>query len=844
MKRLGIIKKVIIVHIGISILFLLASYFFWTSQNKQLVNFSLDGRNRAKIILHNNINLLSHQLTSYTYDYTYWDELVAFVQKPNNEWAKINLDETFSNFNITFGWVLDAKLNLVYSTNTVNNKNLLNFPLDTSATIQILNKDKFPHFFLSTEKYLLEVAGAPIQHSADSARTGVPFGYFFTARTWNKEYLDAIEIQNQSKIFHVTNEKLKELIITYDAESNPEIIFTSIPLRDHNGNTLLNLCSFYINNSIKEIREANSKYIPILFVAGGIVLALLLALFNRWILRPINTLSASLSTNKTEKLLELSLKASVFGEFAKLILEFFNQKKSLELEIAKRKQAENELLIKSSAIEQSPLSILIVDPNGFVEYVNPRFIEVSGYTLEEVINAKSFEFLAAEPAENLLAEIAKAVSVGIAWEGETLSRKKSGEYYWENVLVSSIKDQTGKLVHFLVLKENITEKKKILDELISAKEKAEESSRIKDAFFTNMSHELRTPMIGILGFAEIIMYDETDPEIVSKAEKIHKSGQRLLDTLNKVLDLSKAKSDFKEIHLTTVNISAAVKDSFHLFEQAAKQKALNYTLSCADDYNYFVTADNYMLDNIFNNLINNAIKFTHTGSIDVIISGTEEHVMVSVRDTGIGIPKQALGLIFEEFRQVSEGIGRNFTGTGLGLSLTKEYTEILHGKIYVESEVGKGSPFTVQFRIVKREKNRRLNTTREIPQDLGLKNTTNDIKKILIVEDDEITIEVLKSYLNNHYQYDIANNEADVLELIDRSDYHAIIMDVNLGRGGNGIVITKKIKLNSRNSAVPIIAATAFAMAGDKEEFLEAGCDYYLSKPYLRKELLTILNSI
>ncbi len=844
MRRIGIISKVIIVHVGISLLFLVVSYFFWMGQNKQLANFSLDDRKRSEVILQNNIKILSKQFTSYTYDYTYWDEMVAFVKKPDMNWAKINIDESFTNFNIAFGWVLDTKFNIVYSTNRVSNKSLFNFPLDSATTSRILNKNKFPHFFLRTEDYLLEVTGAPIQYSADSTRTGIPFGYYFTARNWDKNYIGNIETQNQSKIFYVSNEELRSLQIQYDAAKTPEIIFTSIPLLDYNGSAYFNLCSVHINYSIKGIKEANAKYIPLLFVIGCIVFALLLALFNHWILQPIRTLSTSLSTEKTEKLLGLSQKKSVFGDYAKLILEFFNQKKSLVLEISKRKHVENELLIKSSAIEQSPLSILIIDPYGAVEYVNPKFIEVSGYSLEEMLNAESFDFLSAQLSDDLIKDIVRSISAGNAWGGEALAKKKSGEHYWENVLISPIKDETEKVVHFLVLKEDVTEKKKILNELISAKEKAEESSRIKDAFFTNMSHELRTPMIGILGFAELIMFEENNLGTVEKAEKIHKSGLRLLDTLNKVLDLSKAKSDYKDIHLKTLNLSATVKDSFYLFEQAAKQKELSYNLTCADDYNYFVNADDYMLTSIFNNLINNAIKFTNAGSIDVIISGTDERVIVSVKDTGIGIPVESLGLIFDEFRQVSEGIGRTFAGTGLGLSLTKEYTEILQGKINVESEVDRGSVFTVSFQIVKKEKNKRLKTTGEIMLESQPEKSTTDNKRILIVEDDEITVEVLKSYLNNYCQYDIANNEAAVLDLAKRVDYYAIIMDINLGRGGNGKEITKKIKMGSRNSTIPIIAATAFAMAGDKEEFLEAGCDYYLSKPYLRKELLAILNSI
>lgn len=844
MRRVGIITKVIIVHAGISLLFLVVSYFFWMGQNKQLTNFSLDDRKRSNIILHNNIHLLSKQLISYTYDYTYWDEMVEFVKKPDNNWAEINIDETLSNFNISFCWVLDSKYHLVYSTNKVSNKSLLNFPLDSATTSRILNKNKFPHFFLSTEKYLLEVTGAPIQHSADSTRTGIPFGYYFTARNWDKNYTDKIETQNQSKIFYVSSEELKTLLIQYDAENNPEIIFTSIPLLDYNGSIYYNLCSLHINYSIKGIKDANAKYIPLLLLAGGIVLVFLLALFNNWILQPIRILSTSLSTYETERLSNLSRKKSVFGDYAKLILEFFNQKKSLEIEIDKRQQAEKELLIKSNAIEQSPLSILITDPSGIVEYVNPKFLELSGYSENDVLNKQTIEFFSEKSSEEFNKEVWQTILMGHDWSGELQGKRKNGEHYWEKVLISPIKDVSGNILHFLSLKEDITEKKKILNELIYAKERVEESSRIKDAFFTNMSHELRTPMIGILGFAELITYEPENPETVEHAKRIYRSGERLLDTLNKILDLSKAKSNFEKAHITTINISDVIKDSFMLFEQAAKNKYLEYSLTGDLGYNYFALSDGYMLNSIFNNLIANAIKFTHRGYVEINISGTDEKVVINIKDSGIGIPQDYLTLIFEEFRRVSEGIGRTFEGTGLGLALAKNYVEILNGTIAVKSLVDKGSVFTVTFPITKKEKNKVLGSTGERIKKTSASDKDSLAKKILIVEDDEITIEVLKSYLGSDYYYDIVNNESDTLELVNQVDYHAIIMDINLGRGGNGIEITKKIRLGSRNNTTHVIAATAFAMAGDKEEFLEAGCDFYLSKPYLKKDLLSILNSI
>lgn len=846
MKKLrsnSIIKKIIIVHLCISLLFFIGSYLMWKNQEKQLIDFSLEGRKRISLQLKNSLALLSQQFISYTYDYTYWDDMVVFVNKPNAEWAAVNIEGTISHFNISFVWVLDQEFKPVYFSNSKKFTNN-NFPINKETINNIFSKNKFPHFFLFTGTYLLEIAGAPIQYSIDSNRVGKPQGYFISARLWDEDYLRIIEKQSQSKIFFTLNGKFNSIEEKYEVAASPEIIFASLPLLDYSGNIIYNLYSVHTDSAISEIKDAYNRYAPIWFVVGTLILIFLLGLFNKWVFKPIGILSKSLASNETVQLIGLAQKRDVFGDFANLLLEFFNQKKYLEIEVAKRKLAEKELLTKSSAIEQSPLSILISNTAGIIEYVNPKLIDTSGYSEAEIVGNKSLEYIFEFYKNDFYNNIWQTIQTGLSWSGEIFSKKKNGKTYWETVLISPIKNEEGNVLHFLVLKEDITEKKNILNELILAKDKAEESSRIKDAFFNNMSHELRTPMIGILGFAEMIMEEEKNNETIEKAKIIHKSGRRLLDTLNKVLDLSKAKSDFEKTNITPLNISEIARESFKLFEQVAKQKEIDYSITCEDNMDYYVMADSYMLNSTFNNLLNNALKFTRAGNISITISGTNDEVFIGVKDTGIGIPHESLSLIFEEFRQVSEGIGRNFEGTGLGLALTKKYVELLGGSISVESVIGKGSLFTVTFPIVKREHNDVLVITAETIDDLLLEKKTSHPKKILIVEDDEITVEVLKSYLENDYAYDIAANELKALELIKANDFYAIIMDINLGRGGNGLEITRKIKNGERNKLTPIIASTAFAMSGDKEEFLEAGCDFYLSKPYRRKDLLSILDSI
>lgn len=704
MRFNSIISKILLVYGVFSFLFLFGSYLIWEKQKDLLVESSNSRRERAELIFTNTVQSLTSQMTIYTYDYTYWDETVDFVRNPSKEWAIINLEETMPNFNVSFVWILNPNFELIYSHNVFNDTRYVKMPINKDVVREIITREKFPHFFFQTKDYLLEFSGAPIQRSADSNRVGTPYGYLFNARVWNENYIKILQQQSQSEILFILPKDYNQIERKYDPNTNPENIFAKMKLKDYKDNTLLYLCSVFTDDSLIEVRKNYNNYSTIWFTGGSITLVVILFLLNLWIFRPIKILSKSFSTGKTEGLVRLTKVDNVFGDYAKLFLNFLTQKRILEDEIKKREIAEKELFIRSSAVEQSPVSILIVEAEGAAEYVNPKFVETSGYTLDDLAGKKSFEFLSANPSEDFSKSIRSTVGKGSAWEGEILSKSKEGKTYWENVLVAPIKEENGKISRYVVLKEDITEKKRILNELISAKEAAEESSRMKEAFFTNMSHELRTPLIGILGFAEMIIDENSNERTVSKAQVIHKSGKRLLETLNNVLDLSKAKKNFDSMVYEEIELLSLVEESFGLFEQAAKQKGLSYNLFCDKTYNYFINADSYLLNSILNNLLSNAIKFTNSGKVELTLSDNGNNVTIDVSDTGIGIPKESTDLVFKEFRQVSEGIGRFFGGTGLGLSLVKKYTELLNGTISLKSSVGEGSTFCVTLPLLRKDK--------------------------------------------------------------------------------------------------------------------------------------------
>jgi PAS domain S-box-containing protein len=244
------------------------------------------------------------------------------------------------------------------------------------------------------------------------------------------------------------------------------------------------------------------------------------------------------------------------------------------------------------------------------------------------------------------------------------------------------------------------ERKEYEKQIIMAKEKAEEMNILKTNFLANMSHELRTPMIGILGFSDALTMELQDDDMRDMAETIHFSAERLMNTLNQLLDLSRIEANKADIKLEVLNIVDCLGNIIKTFDLAAKKRKLYLNYEIIDD-GIFANLDKIMFEQVINNLINNAVKFTDKGGITVqVMKGVIDSIncsIIKVKDTGIGIEKENQNKIFEEFRQASEGISRKYEGTGLGLTITKKSLELMNGRISVESQPGVGSVFTISF---------------------------------------------------------------------------------------------------------------------------------------------------
>ncbi|MCX6147188.1 MAG: ATP-binding protein [Candidatus Kapabacteria bacterium] len=406
---------------------------------------------------------------------------------------------------------------------------------------------------------------------------------------------------------------------------------------------------------------------------------------------------------------------------------------------------------------------------------------------------------------------------------------------WWEMSYFPVKDSKGYIIGVTLVSANINERKIAEIELISAKDKAEESERLKSSFLANMSHELRTPMNGILGFSEMLETEKDISQVNEFAKMINIGSQRLMETLNLILDISLIESGVNKVILENFDLIKELNQIINIHRANANIKNLFINVnSIYDKLN--IHSSLKAIDSILNNLINNAIKFTKSGGITIDIEIEDEtNVLINIIDTGIGIEEKYLDIIFEEFRQASEGLERQFEGTGLGLSLSKKFLELINGSISVESIVGEGSTFKIVFPYLKSTNEIEYENEKVKKQNKLMETEMDQSKSILMVEDDEVSALLAERVLKNKYKLDKAITSKEALLKVSQNHYDLIIMDINLGNGPNGMFTTKEIRLMEKYINTPIIAMSAYAMVGDREKFLESGCTDYISKPiYIR----------
>ncbi|MCD6598018.1 MAG: response regulator, partial [Bacteroidales bacterium] len=503
---------------------------------------------------------------------------------------------------------------------------------------------------------------------------------------------------------------------------------------------------------------------------------------------------------------------------------------------------DSQVKVLLQAISHSPASIVITDTDGKIEYVNPKFTEVTGYSFEEASGKDPSILKSGKMSQEVYKDLWDTITSGGEWIGELLNRNKAGDLYWELASISAVKNDQGKVTHFVAIKEDITEQKKTEMRLRDAKQKAEESDGLKTAFLANMSHEIRTPMNAIVGFSELLR--TSNVQGVEREEYfniINTSCRTLSNLIDDIIDLAKIESGQTKIVEEACQPSVIMKElQLYFSEEVQKSgKALRIVMDFDFPSDLVTKTDEFRLRQVLTNLLGNSFKFTDKGLISwgARLIDNEE-IEFYVKDTGIGIEKEHLESIFERFRQLDGSSVRKYEGTGLGLSVSKSLVELLGGRIWVDSEVGKGSEFkfTIPIRYVKGS----TMTPDDISSSKGKDLFDWEGYNILVVEDNVSNFEFLKAVLSKTKSNILwAETGPSAIEIFkENENIHLVLMDIQIPEL-DGYETTREIL--KINPDVPVIAQTAFAMSRDREKSLEAGCIDYISKPIKPLDLLNLM---
>ncbi|PLW97305.1 MAG: hypothetical protein C0593_08985 [Marinilabiliales bacterium] len=508
-----------------------------------------------------------------------------------------------------------------------------------------------------------------------------------------------------------------------------------------------------------------------------------------------------------------------------------------------------EALRKSEAVKNTMVSnigdvIVIIDENGINRYKSPNITKIFGWDPDELVGKSTWDLVHPDDVEATV-KFFDTIASKPNGRGKTELRYKTkdGKYLWIEISVVNLfhdKDINGILGNY----HDITERKKVAQELTEAKEKAEESDRLKSAFLANMSHEIRTPMNGIMGFTNLLKEPHLSGDDRDKfIEIIEKSGERMLNTINDIIDISRIEAGQVEVRKQEFSINRLLETLYQFFAQEAKAKNLKMNLICPlSDRDSGIKTDQNKLESILTNLIKNAIKYTEKGSVGIgyslkAINGIE-YLEFFVRDTGIGILEDRIDAIFNRFEQADIEDTSVFEGSGLGLAIAKSYTELLGGKISVFSKEGSGSTFNLLIPYTSQGKGYHdpvENQSRE------LETKVSDLT-VIVAEDDEssrLFFEEILQKMFNKIIYASTGIEA-INKFIENPDTDVILMDIKMPVL-NGYNATREIR--KLNNNVIIIAQTAHGLSGDKEKAIEAGCDDYIAKPIKKENLLNTIHT-
>jgi PAS domain S-box-containing protein len=523
-------------------------------------------------------------------------------------------------------------------------------------------------------------------------------------------------------------------------------------------------------------------------------------------------------------------------------LQKTNKELAIQKDIIAREYSESDKFY-SMLIHSADDGISFYDREGNLKFSNAAFYSLIGYDRESYNSSDPAFFIHPDDQGYPVNRIEALKNKGF-YESELRLRHKDGHYVNLSTRSVTVKDEVGEILGALTISRDITKLKQVHEELIKANIEAETSNRLKSSFLANISHEIRTPLNSVVGFSNLLLSNDLTQEVKEEyIEHINHNSEKLLQIIGDIIDLSRLESSQIEITYEETSVNEIVNEIIEEARQMIKRNEKPIILNVKDqfeDNGDLIFTDKVWLKRVLSHLMDNAIKFTLDGSIEFSYYRENENLMFKIKDTGIGINKENLGRIFEEFRQEIDGHHRPFEGLGIGLTLAKEVVERMGGKINVLSEKGIGSEFS--FSIPYRPAGSTKGKLKSILKDQLTGPINWSSRKCLLVDDNkDVLIYLNRILMDTGLKVLMARSGVEAIEIIKNTpDLDVVLLDMQMPEM-NGIEATKLIRVIRKE--LPIIAQTAFIFEDDKDIILEAGCDACLIKPIRKEHLLTVMSS-
>jgi PAS domain S-box-containing protein len=532
-----------------------------------------------------------------------------------------------------------------------------------------------------------------------------------------------------------------------------------------------------------------------------------------------------------------------------------------------RRRSKHALLQQlSRAVEQCPVSIVITDTKGTIEYVNPWFEKVSGYTAAEAIGANPRVLKSGRQPVEFYRSLWETITAGNDWTGELHNRRKNGELYWEKAVISPLRNERGTIVNYVAVKEDITARKQADEQVIAARDEAERANRAKSLFLANMSHELRTPLNVISGLAATLLEQELSAETRSLVQLISQSGGTLLGIIEEVLEFAKIQAGREHLDLHSIDLADVVKHSLDLVAEMTKDRPVTLSVGIAAGVPARIEADARRLQQILVNLLGNAVKFTEYGRVDLFVecraaADGKDRLTFSITDTGPGISPETLAGLFQPFQQGDNSITRRFGGSGLGLAISRSFAQLMGGDIVARSVLHHGSVFTVELPIIAPAGDlieslgwganvagrfmpwSEVSVRRTAPAAPCTQKTRSLGRRLplrILAADDVATNRHVLQVIFKHLGYSphVVEDGAQVLAALRVRPYDLILLDVQMPVM-DGLTAAREIRAQygTRDDRPRIVALTANASEESRRACLEAGMDDFLTKPVVPKQI-------